>query len=115
MCKKINLWIYSKNFPLTIKIFAPGGVLIAQRFVTKSVSHFNFCTCYSKIIIVAKFGNSTQRKVVCLSNFLCQNLLSTFAFLMQSQSSIESIQNITLFDANYNFPITNAVLNFKQE
>ena len=112
--KHIYLSIFCNKFPFEIKIYTSNGMLVVQRVVASNNSIINFCTSSNRLIIVAKFNNSTQRKVLCLSNCCFQNYIVNFDFWNEVIIYNPAVQNFLLYDKNYNLPIT-AILSFQEK
>ena len=113
--KHVNLCIYSENLPFQVKIYSQNGMLLIQKNVNSNYIKISTSTYFCKLLIFAKHNNITQRKIICLSNNMCQNIYVGFKFFKQTILPNPSEQKIILYDANYNFLLPTAVLEFKQK
>ena len=112
--KHVNLLIFSENLPLYIKIYSQNGVLLSKKNMDSNYLKINLCTSFCKLYIIARYDNITQKKVVCLTNDMCQNSFVGFKFFKQVILPSSVTQKFLLYDANYNLPI-DATLSFVEQ
>ena len=108
--KKLCLDIYCSKFPCQLTILSCDGDL-KNVTIQSNISKFCFCTKSCAIRLLASHNGQTIHQTIYLTNLLCQKNFVNFVFdrtILQISNNI-----ITLTDANYGFPIANALLNFK--
>lgn len=110
--KYINIWIYSNKIPFELDFAFKNGLIIQSKVVTLSKSCTTICLncCTDSIKLIAHYQNQIQIKEIYLSKCICQNIVVGYYFYNQQNN----MQYFTLYDRNYNIPISQAILNLSQ-
>ena len=109
-CRSVDLIVFCLNTPFYIEIFSENGKFIKTELINSKCSNLRFKTSGKYIGIVARQGKITEYKTIFLNSFRCQRVFVSFAF--NPIFSRKSFGLIRLRDANYDFPVRNAILNF---
>ena len=110
MYKWVHLEITCPVSPTELVVSTCHGTVI-QRLVVNQ-THFSICFCTNEccIKIVAKHEQQTIYQTLYLDSVQCQCVPVNIVFSTVSSSMIYN--KILLFDANYDFPVASALLNF---
>ena len=111
--KKICLTFIASNQPYTLTIYSQKGCVF-QSIINKPMSKFCLCSCSKVLLVVARYANAIITKRIFLMDFCSNDFAISFNFLQPIIPSIVNIQTFSLYDANYNFPISQAILNFNK-
>lgn len=110
--KKVVIILYVSKTPCRLTISTNQGEILKSKIIESNNEKICICTKSCEITISAEYGTETIYEMFYLSNKRCQNIFSNIVF---SPSRSKKITNIfTLSDATYGFPISNAILTFKQ-
>ncbi len=111
--KSVTLNVCCSKIPCNLLIISANGHIIQKKLINSFKSKLYFCTRDCEIKVIAKLKDKTFYKTICLNNFKHQNICVNFTF--NTVLSQKILNTISLLDANYNFPISKAILNFKQK
>jgi len=109
--KLVILNVFCVSKPCSLTIVSNNGNVIKKVTLKAINSKICFCTKEQSFKLIARYSNQTIYKTMCINNLRCQNIFVNFVFNSQLSQRISS--EIKLLDANYGFPVTKAVLNFK--
>lgn len=107
--KGMNLFISFSNFPVVLEIFLANGFVIYRKNIYANSVCLSFCDMPKEIFVKVKFQNSTIIKYIKFSKCQNKNLSLNFKF----QQNQITLNTFLLYDRNYNFPISNAILKFE--
>lgn len=108
--KFVVLSIFCARKPCQLKIIYDNCFM--EKNINANMSKIRICTKNQFIKLIAKYENITYYKTIYLNNCKCQNNFANFMFNVSILQKIKF--NIFLTDKNYGFPVSNAILNFKQ-
>ena len=111
--KFVVLNISCSKRPCQITILYGDASCIKKHTITSKYTNICVYTKACSIKIIARYNEQIYYKTVYLNSFWCQNVFVNFEFNSIFSQTIVNI--ITLTDANYGFPISKALLNFKQK
>lgn len=108
-CKTVRLKVFCSNTPCQLTILSGNNSVI--KTCTVSLCHSEIClrTAGGMLKIIARYQNQTICRIIYLRCCWCQTVCTCFNF------NAPSLVNITLTDANYGFPVSNAILNFQSQ
>ena len=112
MLKSVFLEISCPKNPYGLMILFDDCTFAKKININCYSSKFYFCTSTNKLKIVARYGNQTVFKTIYLGCEPCQKVCAKFMFNTQIFQNVVGV--ISLTDANFGFPITNAVLKFSK-
>lgn len=107
--RKIEINIFTNNSPAILEVFSKRNCLIFKRTLNKNKFKLFLNKSIGEFGVKVKYKNQFILKHVKLTYCLVPCLNINFVF----ENNRLVIQTFTLHDKNYNFPISNAVLNLK--
>ncbi len=112
ICKSVVLNILCFKTPCCLTIISDNGHIIKKTTLKYISSKICFCTNSKSIKLIARYNCKTICKTIYLSTSRCQNSFANLLF--DTNPFNQSVKIIILLDANYGFPISKAIINFKQ-
>lgn len=109
--KTIVLNIVCKT-PCQLTVFDSFGNIIQKVAIKSTSSKIFICTKGCFIKLMAQNNGITFFKTLCLNSCLWQSVMVNFAF--STRILQRAIITIIITEKNYNLPISNALLRFKQ-
>ena len=108
-CKSVSLHLFCSNTPAQVTIMDELGNVISR--TTVSLCHNKIClrTSARTLIIMARYQNQVLYQAIRLCCCYCQTAYARFIFNAPQQI------RVNLHDANYGFPISRAVLTFRNQ
>lgn len=106
MKKYVNFHLCETEEPFSLCFYSEKGALLAKKNKTTKPLNFSLSTCPSKLYMLAQSCGRVETLCFFLGNQTCQN------FCINLESPIVYVQQFSLFDKNYSFPIKNAKLFF---
>lgn len=107
----VELNIFCLYTPFSIEILSERGEFLKRVKISLNCSKICVRTSGKFIRLIARQGNLSEYKTIFLNDNGCQSVFVSFAF--NSAFSRNSFGLVFLKDANYGFPVENAILNFK--
>ena len=109
--KYVFLSVICSKQPCYLTIIADDCCVIKNKKIRNTASKFRIETKGNKLVFIVKYNYYTIFKTIYLNNCFCNDICINFTFNTKISQKTNNL--IKLSDANYNFPIKNAILKFK--